>query len=81
MTVQFGFIISCLALVFAVYNLILFLNHKILVPGFTSLIISVWFLSGLIILVLGVIGLYIGKTFDKVKGRPTYIIKETTWLL
>ena len=79
MTVKFGFIISCLALIFAIYNLILFFNNKMLVPGFTSLIISVWFLSGLIILVLGVVGLYIGKAFDKVKGRPTYLIKDSTF--
>ena len=79
LTVKFGFIISSLALVFAFYNLILFFNNKILVPGFTSLIISVWFLSGLIISILGVVGLYIGKTFDKVKGRPTYLIMEKTF--
>jgi glycosyltransferase involved in cell wall biosynthesis len=79
LTVKFGLIISSLALIFAVYNLILFFNNKILVPGYTSLIISVWFLSGLIIMVLGVVGLYIGKTFDKVKGRPTYLIMGKTF--
>jgi len=79
LTVKFGFFISCLSVVFAIYNLILFLNNIILVPGYTSLIISVWFLSGLIITVLGVVGLYIGKTFDKVKGRPVFIIHEKTF--
>lgn len=79
LTVKFGFLISSLALIFAIYNLILFFNNKILVPGYTSLIISVWFLSGLIIMVLGVVGLYIGKTFDTVKGRPPYIIVEKTF--
>jgi len=77
--VKFGFLISCLAIVFAIYNLILYFDHKMLVPGYTSLIISVWFLSGLMILVLGVVGLYIGKTFDKVKGRPGYIVMEKTF--
>ena len=79
LTVKFGFLISCMAAIFAIYNLILFFENKILVPGYTSLIISVWFLSGLIILVLGVVGLYIGKTFDKVKDRPTYIIMDKTF--
>ena len=79
LTVKFGFLISSLALIFAIYNLILFFNNKILVPGYTSLIISVWFLSGLIIMVLGVVGLYIGKTFDKVKGRPSYLIMGKTF--
>jgi len=79
LAVKFGFIISSLALIFAIYNLILFFNNKILVPGYTSLIISVWFLSGLIIMILGIVGLYIGKTFDKVKGRPIYLIMEMTF--
>jgi dolichol-phosphate mannosyltransferase len=79
LTVKFGFLISCMAVVFAIYNLILFFDNKILVPGYTSLIISVWFLSGLTIMVLGVVGLYIGKTFDKVKGRPSYIVMDKTF--
>jgi dolichol-phosphate mannosyltransferase len=79
LTVKFGFVISCLATVFAIYNMILFFDNKILVPGYTSLIISVWFLSGLIIMVLGVVGLYVGKTFDKVKGRPNYLIMDKTF--
>jgi dolichol-phosphate mannosyltransferase len=79
LTVKFGFLISCMAIVFAIYNLILFFDNKILVPGYTSLIISVWFLSGLTIMVLGVVGLYIGKTFDKVKGRPAYIVMDKTF--
>ena len=77
--VKFGFSISILSVIFAIYNLILYLNNIILVPGYASLIISVWFLSGLIVMVLGVVGLYVGKTFDKVKGRPTYLIQEKTF--
>jgi dolichol-phosphate mannosyltransferase len=79
LTVKFGFFIAFLAAAFAIYNLILFFDNKILVPGYTSLIISVWFLAGLIIMVLGVVGLYIGKTFDNVKGRPSYIIQDKTF--
>lgn len=79
LAVKFGFLISFLAAVFAVYNLVLFFENRILVPGYTSLIISVWFFSGLIIMVLGVVGLYVGKTFDKVKGRPSFIIMDKTF--
>ena len=42
----------------------------------TSLIISIWLLSGIIITFLGMVGLYIGKIFDQVKGRPNYIINN-----
>jgi dolichol-phosphate mannosyltransferase len=47
-----------------------------LVLGYTSLIASVWFLSGVIISTLGIIGLYLGKTFEAAKGRPIYIVSE-----
>ncbi len=77
--VKFGFFISCLAIVFAIYYLILFFGNKIIIPGYTSLILSIWFLFGLIIMVLGVVGLYIGKTFDKVKDRQSYIIMDKTF--
>jgi dolichol-phosphate mannosyltransferase len=76
LTVIFGFALSSIAFLFAIYNMIRFFLGDIKVPGYTSLIVSVWFLSGLIITIVGITGLYIGKTFDKVKGRPTYIVKE-----
>jgi dolichol-phosphate mannosyltransferase len=46
------------------------------VLGYTSQIISIWFLSGIIISTLGLVGLYIGKTFEGVKKRPIYIIEK-----
>lgn len=48
-------------------------NHQITVPGYASIILSIWFLSGIIISCLGVIGLYLGKTFNQTKNRPVYI--------
>ena len=47
-------------------------------PGYASLIISIWFFSGLLLSVLGMVGLYIGKTFEQVKNRPIYIVDEAT---
>jgi len=76
--IKIGMIITALSFLAAIYVLILFLNHKIQVIGYTSLIISIWFLSGLNILVLGIVGLYVGKAFDKAKGRPQYLIMDKT---
>ena len=45
-------------------------------PGYTTTIFSIWFVGGLLLFVLGIIGLYIGKIFDQVKGRPYYIVQE-----
>ena len=46
--------------------------------GWASTVISIWFLGGLVIFILGVIGLYIGRVFDEVKRRPLYLVSETT---
>jgi len=46
------------------------------VLGFASLIISISFFFGIVIMILGIIGLYLGKVFEKVKDRPMYIISE-----
>jgi dolichol-phosphate mannosyltransferase len=73
----FGFFMSLVSLLFAGFNLIRYLIVEIPVTGWTSLIISIWFLSGLLLMVLGIVGLYIGKTFEKVKNRPLYIIMDS----
>ncbi|MEM6724930.1 MAG: glycosyltransferase [Bacteroidota bacterium] len=77
LTVKLGLTISFLAIVFALYNIIRYFNGTITVPGFASLIVSIWFLTGLTIFVLGIIGLYLGKVFESVKGRPIYLIRES----
>lgn len=48
------------------------------VEGWASMIVSLYFLAGLIIAVLGILGVYLGKTFDETKKRPLYIISKTT---
>lgn len=47
------------------------------VSGWSSLIISIWFVGGVILLSVGVVGLYIGKIFGEVKHRPRYSVKTT----
>lgn len=76
MFTKFGMIISCLSILVALYFLLEWFFGHILVPGYASLIISLWFLSGIIITSLGVVGLYIGKIFEGVKNRPLYIIAK-----
>ncbi len=56
--------------------MLFYFEGNIKVSGYTSLIISLWFLSGLIIFTLGILGLYISKIFESVKNRPLYIIEE-----
>jgi dolichol-phosphate mannosyltransferase len=76
LVVKLGIYISLSAVFIAVYYLIKYLSGGVLVPGFASLIISVWLLSGIIISTLGVVGLYVGKTFEGVKKRPIYVVEK-----
>ena len=75
------FFIGCMiSLISALFGLDLFVN-KILNPnsfqiGYSSIMISLWFLGGLIILFIGIIGLYLSKVFEEVKNRPQFIIRK-----
>ena len=76
--IKLGLIVSLISFGYVAFSLWQWYNDMIIVPGYTSLIASVWFLSGVLIITLGVIALYLGKTFEGVKNRPLYIIKNTT---
>ena len=78
LTVQFGFYVSIISLGIGIFYFIQYLLGEIDVLGFASLIISISFFSGMIIMILGIIGLYLGKVFEKVKGRPNFIVSESS---
>lgn len=74
--VWFGAIISFLSVLVGLFFLFSFFSGKITEPGFSSLILSIWFLSGVIISCIGIVGVYLGKTFNQTKNRPVFIIDE-----
>ncbi|MFZ5554775.1 MAG: glycosyltransferase family 2 protein [Bacteroidota bacterium] len=76
LAVSFGLFVSAISMGVALYYLIAWMMGYITVLGYTSLIISIWFLSGLIISIIGIVGLYLGKTFEGVKNRPIYITEK-----
>lgn len=76
MAVKIGFLISVIAFLLALYNIIAHLVGIVQVPGFTTTVFSIWFVGGIILFVLGILGLYIGKIFDQVKGRQLFIIQD-----
>ena len=43
--------------------------------GYTSIVVSVWFLGGLILFSIGIVALYLSVIFVEVKGRPRYIVR------
>jgi len=78
MIVKAGIVIAMISFIVAIASVMAKLSGAYTVTGYASLITSIWFLSGSIILTLGIVGLYVGKTFESVKNRPIYIIEKTT---
>ena len=74
--IKIGLIISLVSVIIAIDAIYSWLNGDISVLGYTSIIVSIWLLSGIIISTLGLVGLYVGKTFEGVKNRPIYLIQK-----
>lgn len=73
----FGFYVVIGSLLVALYYFVKWCLGLIVVDGFTTMVISLWLIAGILTMMLGITGLYIGKIFDRVKGRPVFIIGET----
>ena len=76
LAVKLGLVIVLFAFVLIVYSVIEHFSAT-LPEGFSSTFISIWLLGGLNILILGVVGLYVDRIFNQVKGRPLFIVSET----
>ena len=79
LSVRLGFIIAFLAFCYGVFILVRALLYGSAITGWASLIVSIYFMGGIIIAILGVIGIYLGKTFEEAKKRPLYIVMHTTF--
>ena len=71
-----GLFVSLIALIMLIWSLIANI-FGLTVPGWTSTVVPLYFLGGIQLLFLGVVGEYIGKIYTEVKKRPRYIIQET----
>jgi len=72
-----GFVIFFLTLAFTIYALAAYFRGKA-VPGWASTVIPIYFLGGVQLLCIGLLGEYLGKIFKEVKGRPRFIVAEKT---
>lgn len=75
----FGFLMALGAAITAIYLVWRKLTVGYGVEGWTSVIVSLWFLFGVLFLNLGVLGLYLASVFDEVKGRPPFVVERTTF--
>lgn len=73
---KIGLVFLAIAIAIFIYSLIRYFNRHT-IEGWTSLMLSIWFCSGVLLIALGVTGEYVGKIYSEVKGRPRYHIYET----
>ncbi len=71
-----GLLFATIAGVYATYAVGLKIFYAEVVPGWTSIITSIMLIGGIQLIMLGIIGLYIGQILVEVRGRPIYIVKE-----
>lgn len=74
--VKLGFLLSFVSFMLALYNVAARWLGFIQVAGYTTTVFSIWFVGGILLLMMGVLGLYIGKIFDQLKGHPIYIVDD-----
>lgn len=76
-SIYLGSVIALLSFIYGLYAIYIHLFTSQAVTGWTSVIISVLFVGGINLLMLGIIGEYLGKLFIENKRRPNYLISET----
>jgi dolichol-phosphate mannosyltransferase len=64
------------ALGYGIVAIVLKLAGLPYVPGYASLLVTITFLSGIQLIVIGIIGLYLARVYDEVRGRPLYLVRD-----
>jgi dolichol-phosphate mannosyltransferase len=73
-----GLSVSLVSLSLAVFFFVKKLLYGLSPPGYASLIVSIFFLAGIQLITLGVIGEYVGRIFEEAKRRPIYILRRVS---
>lgn len=76
LSIKFGFLMAFCSLCLGAWHVLRYLLHGVPVAGWTSVIVSIWLLGGLMFMNFGFLGLYIGRIYDETKGRPLYVVRE-----
>lgn len=77
LAIRFGLMTILAGLAGGIYMLYLKIFTNIPVPGLTAILLSIVLFSGVQILLIGVVGEYIARIFEEIKGRPLYLVAET----
>lgn len=76
MAIVLGLVVTLVAFLLGAYSLYIRLFTDTAVKGWTSLLIAITFLGGIQLVMIGIIGEYIGRIYQEVKHRPLYLIRE-----
>jgi len=76
LSIAAGLLLALGAFLVALYYVVKYFRTGIPVAGWTSTMVSIWFIGGVILANLGVLGLYLGRVFNEVKNRPLYVIRR-----
>jgi glycosyltransferase involved in cell wall biosynthesis len=71
-----GMFMAIAAVGYGVLAIVLKLAGLPYVPGYASLLVTITFLSGIQLIVIGIMGLYLARVYDEVRGRPLYLVRE-----
>lgn len=76
LSIKLGFLLALSAFIYGVYLILRMLFCAAPIEGWTSLIVSLYFLAGILITNLSIIGMYLGRNFDETKARPLYVVSD-----
>jgi dolichol-phosphate mannosyltransferase len=71
-----GIGVSCISFLMAILYVIQWFTVGLNPPGFPTLVVSLFFLAGMQLITIGVIGEYVGRIFEEVKRRPLYVVRQ-----
>lgn len=75
-SIGIGFTMASLSFTYGLYIIVRALFGNVAIQGWASLIVSIYFIGGMLMLVLGIIGIYVGKMYNETKQRPLYVVAE-----
>src|SRR3954470_16109523 len=76
LALDLGFVVSALSFLFGIASLITKFVGVFLVPGWLTIVLVTSFIGGIQLMVIGVVGEYVGRIYDEGKARPLYLVRE-----
>lgn len=78
LSIKIGFSLSFASILYGMWLIARYFLYSVPVEGWTSVMVSIYFIAGLLLANMGILGLYLGKVFDETKERPLYVVQEIT---